>query len=96
MIDRCAGAQWYSTPNFCNGGVSNANTVSIEPTRSLFQIIIYGEFLASSMRAFYKPDLGLPRFDYEFKMDYVKYCIPDQTRDSYEGMTILPIGPYAE
>lgn len=96
MIDRCAGTQWYKTPDFWNGGVSNPNTISLEPTRSLFQIIIYGELFASSMRASLAPELGLPRFDHEFRMDYIKYCIPDRMCKSYEGMTVLPIGPYAE
>lgn len=48
------------------------------------------------MSAYLEPELGLPRFDHEFRMDYIKYCIPDKMCKSYEGMTVLPIGPYAE
>lgn len=96
MIDRCAGTQWYETPDFWTGGVSDPGTISLEPIRSLFQIVIYGEFFASSMRAYLEPEMGLPRFDAEFRMDYIKYCIPDRTCESYDGMTVLPVGPYAE
>lgn len=96
MIDRCAGTQWYETPNFWTGGVSNPATVALEPARSLFQIIIYEELFASSMRAFLNPELGLRRFDREFRMDYIKYCMPDRRCESYDGMTVLPIGPYAK
>jgi len=94
MIDRCAGTQWYAAPDFWNGGVSDPNTISLEPTRSLFQIAIYGELFASSMSAFLEPELGLPRFDHDFRMDYIKYCIPDPMCGSYEGMTVLAVGPY--
>ncbi|KAL9598568.1 MAG: hypothetical protein Q9219_004399 [cf. Caloplaca sp. 3 TL-2023] len=95
LIDRCAGPQWSATPNFWQGGVSNPVTISIQPTRTLFQIIIYGELFASSMRAFLEPELDLPWFDHDFRMDYIKYCIPDAYCQSYDDMTVLPIGPYA-
>ncbi|KAL8694131.1 MAG: hypothetical protein Q9218_001184 [Villophora microphyllina] len=96
MIDRCAGSQWYATPNFWQGGVSNPATIFLEPTKSLFQFVIYGELFASSMRAFIEPRLDLPWFDHDFRMDYIKYCIPDHMCESYQGMTVLPIGPYAD
>ena len=101
MIDRCAGAQWYQTPNFWSGGVSNPCTISIDPARSLFQTIIYGELFASTMRAFLEPESGLPRLDHEVRMDFIKYCIPDCMCQSYHGsvgyrgLTVLPVGPYA-
>ncbi|KAI4256308.1 MAG: hypothetical protein LQ352_002142 [Teloschistes flavicans] len=94
MIDRCAGAQWYQNPEFWYGGVSNPATISIEPARSLFQFVIYGELFASSMRAFLEPRSNLPWFDHDFRMDFIKYCIPDPMCQSYEGMTVLPIGAY--
>lgn len=100
MIDRCAGAQWSSTPNFWDGGVSDAASISVEAERSLFQIVIYGELFASSMRASYEPkpaehDVS-PRFDLETRLDYIKYCIPDpMCWHGYEGLTVLPVGPYA-
>lgn len=69
MIDRYAGVQWTETPDFWTGGVSNPNTTFLEPTRALLQMIIYGELFASSMSAYLDPELGLPRFDHEFRMD---------------------------
>jgi hypothetical protein len=77
LIDRCAGQQWYSTPDFWDGGVSDANTVSCEPARAMFQIIIYGELFASSMRANLYPELNLPSFDIHVRLDYIRYCIPE-------------------
>ncbi len=44
-IDRCAGVRWTETPDFWTGGVSNPNTTFLEPTRALFQMIIYGNCL---------------------------------------------------
>jgi hypothetical protein len=79
MIGRCAGAQWCATPNFWDGGVSDAATISVEPTRPLFQIIIYGELFCSTMRAALVPALRLPRFDLDMRLDFIKYCIPDWT-----------------
>ncbi|KAL8765747.1 MAG: hypothetical protein Q9209_007254 [Squamulea sp. 1 TL-2023] len=95
MIDRCADPQWISTPDFWNGGVSNPATVSLEPARTLFQIVIYGELFASTMKAFLEPSLSLPHFDQEFRMDFIKYCIPDSMCQSYTGVTVLKVGPYA-
>ena len=96
MIDRCAGAQWYSTPNFWNGGVSQPATISVEPEIALFQIIIYGELFCSSMRAAFEPALELPRFALDMRMDFINYCIPDQACwAAYVGLEVLYIGPYA-
>ncbi|KAL8924443.1 MAG: hypothetical protein Q9208_004051 [Pyrenodesmia sp. 3 TL-2023] len=102
MIDACAGLRWLSTPNFWEGGVSAPATISLEPTRSLFQIVIYGELFASSVAAFLHPQLTLPRFDHEFRMEYIKYCIPDHGCGTYgawdgcAGLTVYEIGPYAD
>lgn len=95
MIDRCAGPQFVSTPDFWDGGVSNPATISLEPNRALFQIIIYGELFAPTMQAFLEPDRALPRFDQELRLDFIKYCIPDSMCRSYTGLTVLEVGPYA-
>lgn len=52
MIDRCAGPQWSVKPGFWDGGVSDAETIDVEPERSLFQIVIYGELFGGTMQAF--------------------------------------------
>ncbi|KAL8857643.1 MAG: hypothetical protein Q9178_005808 [Gyalolechia marmorata] len=96
MIDRCAGPQWTFTPDFWEGGVSNPATIFLEPVRALFQIIIYGELFASTMQAFLEPKMPLPRFDQEFRMAFIKYCIPDSMCKSYTGVTVLKVGPYVK
>ncbi|KAL8642105.1 MAG: hypothetical protein Q9228_001163 [Teloschistes exilis] len=102
MIDRCAGAgpTWNHIPEFWHGNESIPTTVYIEPTRSLFQLVIYGELFASSMRAFIEPISKLPWFDHDFRMDYIIYCIPDALCHNYglHGFqkTMMPIGPYAD
>ena len=95
MIDRCAGVQWYETPNFWEGGVSEPYTVYVEPERSLFQIVIYGELFGESMRASCCDPPG-PRFDVDLRLEYIKYCIPDiKCWRGYEGFSVLNSGPYA-
>lgn len=97
LIDKVAGKQWYSTPNFWDGGVSDANTIYCEAERALFQIIIYGELFSSTMRAHLWPELKLPRFDFQFRLDYIRYCIPDWICEKgAPGIELpLPVGPYA-
>ncbi|KAI4143506.1 MAG: hypothetical protein L6R39_004547 [Caloplaca ligustica] len=87
MFDKCAGLQSNAVPK-------DERMSDLE--RSLFHIIIYGELFASTMAAFLHPQLALPRFDHEFRMDYIKYCIPDPMCRSYKSMTVLKVGPYAE
>lgn len=102
MIDRCAGAgpTWNHIPEFWHGNESIPTTVYIEPTRSLFQFVIYGELFTSSMRTFIEPNSKLPWFDQDFRMDYIIYCILDALchNDGLHGFqkTMMPIGPYAD
>ncbi|KAG4416043.1 hypothetical protein IFR04_010806 [Cadophora malorum] len=77
LIDRSAGAQWYSAPNFWNGGVSDAATIHCDPTRTMYQIIIYGELFSSSFQALLQSEKQLSRFDINMRLDYIRYCIPD-------------------
>lgn len=101
MIDKCAGKQWYDVPDFWNGGRSDAFTIDVEPERSLFQIIIYGELFSSTMDAIIEPD-SERYFELHMRLDYIKYCIPDYMcwsgyqggPDGTPGMSVLPIGPY--
>ncbi|KAK4693060.1 hypothetical protein P7C71_g4262, partial [Lecanoromycetidae sp. Uapishka_2] len=96
MIDKCAGEQWYSTPNFWDGGVSDAETIGYDPPRSLFQIAIYGELFSTSMLAAISPSSALPRFDLQIRLEFIKYCIPDwMCHGAYQGFTVEDIGPYA-
>lgn len=99
LIDRCAGVQWYSTPDFWEGGVSDACTISVEASRALFQIVIYGELFSSTMLRITSSESvvsSLPCFDLETRLDYIVYCIPDPNcQGGYEGFTVLDVGPYA-
>ncbi|KAG9234410.1 hypothetical protein BJ875DRAFT_504717 [Amylocarpus encephaloides] len=77
LIDRMAGAQWYSTPDFWDGGVSDAYTVDCEPLKAVFHFAIYGELFESTLQSWLEPEKGLPRFDLATRLDYIRYCIPD-------------------
>ncbi|KAJ5570432.1 uncharacterized protein N7459_009862 [Penicillium hispanicum] len=93
-IDKMAGLQWYQTPNFWDGGVSDAYTLDTEPDRAAFQIIIYGELFGKSMDAFLDPEKNLPYFDIHTRFDYITYCVPDTACGSYPGFQVLDTGPY--
>ena len=101
MIDRCAGKQWYQTPDFWYGGVSDAETIGYDPPRSLLQIVIYGELFSSSMRAaMHNPDPGKSQeymFDLSMRLDYIIYCIPDWHcwPDGGVGIETDHTGPYS-
>ncbi|KAL4886810.1 hypothetical protein BJY04DRAFT_42228 [Aspergillus karnatakaensis] len=51
-IDKMAGKQWMKTPDFWNGGVSEAVTLFTEAERAALQIVIYGELFGGAMDAF--------------------------------------------
>jgi len=100
MIDRMAGKQWYATPNFWNGGVSEAYTIECEPMRALFQLAIYGELFESTLQAWLEPEAQQPKHSIHTRLDYVRYCILDwgATTPSRSGV-LMPVervrGPYA-
>lgn len=77
LIDKAAGKQWYSAPDFWEGGVSDAATIHCDPPRTMFQIIIYGELFSSTFEAFLQPEKNLPHFDIHMRLDFIRYCIPD-------------------
>lgn len=93
-IDKMAGEQWYQTPNFWNGGVSEPYTIFTEANRATFQLIIYGELFATTMRAHLEPEKNLPTFNRLVRVEYIKYCIPDWICRSYEGFEVINVGPY--
>ncbi|RJE24075.1 hypothetical protein PHISCL_03611 [Aspergillus sclerotialis] len=95
-IDKMAGDQWMSTPDFWDGGVSEPYTIHTESTRAAFQILIYGELFGSSMWAVLEPEKNLPYFNIDTRLDYWTYCVPDWGCRSYPGYEVLPVGPYAE
>lgn len=94
-IDKMAGKQWYATPDFWDGGVSEPITLYTDADRPTFQILIYGELFAQSMDAFLQPERDLPSFDLPTRLDFFTYCVPDWLCKSYAGFEVLPTGPYA-
>ena len=49
-------------------------------------MIIYGELFVGSMQAVLESEKELlPSFDIEIRLDYIKYCIPDWSCQSYPG-----------
>ncbi|KAI9371220.1 hypothetical protein BJX61DRAFT_512210 [Aspergillus egyptiacus] len=76
-IDKMAGMQWMQTPNFFNGGVSEAITLYTDADRATFQIIIYGELFQSTMDSFLWPREDLPRFETAARLDYLTYSLAD-------------------
>ncbi|ORY70255.1 uncharacterized protein BCR38DRAFT_421544 [Pseudomassariella vexata] len=94
-IDKMAGRQWYATPNFWEGGVSEPNTVDTDVDRAVFQILIYSELFSGFMKAVLEPEKQLPKFDLDTRFEYIKYCVPDwNCARGYEGMRSFATGPY--
>lgn len=91
LIDRCAGKQWHDVEDFWNGGRSDAETVDCEPQRAFFQMAIYGALFQPSLEASLDGKEGL---DLDTRLDYIKYCIPDQYCHSYRGFEVEETGPY--
>lgn len=79
IIDKCVGVQWGQTPDFWNGGVSDAYTISAEASDTLFQLAAYGELFAPDFEAFLRSrDQPNSRtLSVDTRLEFVKYCIPD-------------------
>ncbi|KAL4938221.1 hypothetical protein BDV06DRAFT_201377 [Aspergillus oleicola] len=77
-LDKIAGNQWMATPQFWQGGVSEPATLHTDADRAAFQILIYGELFKSSMDAFLNPELNLPSFDIDTRLDYLKFTLADE------------------
>jgi len=77
LIDKCIGVQWYSTPNFWNGGVDDAYTLHADPPEAFFQLCIYGELFGPALQE-YVTTGTVPKYAQpEARAEFVKYCIPD-------------------
>lgn len=78
VIDKCVGDQWYSTPDFWNGGVDDAYTIQSDPPTSLFHLALYGELFGPDFEIFLTPsDPNARRLSMETRLEFIKYCIPD-------------------
>jgi len=76
LIDKCVGAQWYSTPNFWNGGVSDAYTILAEPISTLFDISIYGDLFGPALDVYIETGTVPLYATFECRKIFVEYCIP--------------------
>lgn len=103
-IDKMAGKQWYATPNFWGGGVSEPYTVDVEPDIAAYQIAIFGELFGPTMKATLQRAAGReapPGFDRQTRLEFIRYCIPEWSIDPDTGLSdqnhqiALPVGPYA-
>ncbi|KAI0450106.1 hypothetical protein F5B21DRAFT_492344 [Xylaria acuta] len=77
IIDQCVGKQWYQTPNFWDGGVDDAYTISAEPSETLFHLAMYGELFAPDFETILNHDHNTRRLGVETRLEFVKYCVPD-------------------
>jgi hypothetical protein len=79
IIDKCVGAQWYNTPNFWDGGVSDAYTIHADPPIAFFHLAIYGELFGPDFEHFLTPASGSTAriLSVETRLEYIKYCVPD-------------------
>jgi hypothetical protein len=96
LIDKCVGSQWYSTPNFWDGGVDDAYTIHADPPATLFHLALYGELFGPDFNIFLDPaDQSPRRLSVDTRLEFVKYCVPDWAtsacQDSASGV-IMPDG----
>lgn len=77
IIDKCVGRQWNDTPDFWDGGVSDAYTVEAEASETLFHLAIYGELFAPDFEVFLNQDTQSRRLTVDTRLEFIKYCIPD-------------------
>ncbi|KAI5780819.1 hypothetical protein EDC01DRAFT_256525 [Geopyxis carbonaria] len=76
LVDKCVGAQWYSTPHFWDGGVSDAYTLDSDPGVAVFHWAIYGGLFGGDVDALLA---GAPErmLGADVRLEFVKYCVPD-------------------
>lgn len=103
VIDKCVGSQWYSTPNFWDGGVSDAYTIRSEPADTFFHLAIYGELFSPDLETILSQDAQARRLKADTRLEFVKYCIPDDacslglsTQWEDPRRNVKDIGPYVK
>lgn len=78
LIDKCVGSQWYSTPDFWEGGADDAYTIYADPPATLFHLALYGELFGPDFEAFLDPaGQSARRLSVETRLEFIKYCVPD-------------------
>ncbi|KAI5460973.1 hypothetical protein BGZ63DRAFT_388106 [Mariannaea sp. PMI_226] len=80
IIDRCVGQQWYSTPDFWDGGVDDAYTIRADPSSTLFHLAIYGELFGPDLAKYIEGHESWSShrsLKVETRLEFIKYCLPD-------------------
>lgn len=106
LIDKCVGTQWYSTPDFWDGGVDDAYTIDADPPETFFHLVTYGELFGPAIGTFLATGVVPEVASIEMRLEYIKYCLPewecwirmfDQKRRFgaiHPLRLVLPTGPY--
>ncbi|KAM3422387.1 hypothetical protein BST61_g2741 [Cercospora zeina] len=76
IIDKCVGPQWYNTPDFWHGGVSDACTIESDPTSTFFHLATYGELFAPDLDHLLTGTFGR-RLSVNTRLTFVRKCIPE-------------------
>lgn len=77
VVDKCVGQQWAQTPDFWDGGVSDAYTISAEASETLFHLAIYGELFGPDFESFLNREPQSRRLRVATRLEFIKYCIPE-------------------
>lgn len=77
LIDKCVGQQWYSAPDFWDGGVDDAYTIDADPSETLFHLSIYGELFGPDFETILRRDSDARRLSVDTRLEFIKYCLPD-------------------
>lgn len=84
LIDQCIGQQWSATPDFWDGGVSDAATIQADPPENFFHLAIYGGLFGHAFDALLDPSSPSTTgpatrlaSDVDTRLEFIKYCIPD-------------------
>ncbi|EPS99214.1 hypothetical protein FOMPIDRAFT_1164125 [Fomitopsis schrenkii] len=106
LIDKCVGMQWYSTPNFWDGGVDDAYTIDADPPETFFHLVTYGELFGSAIETFLETGVVPEVASVEMRLEYIKYCLPEwkcwismsDLKRRYGTIdprrVVMPVGPY--
>ncbi|SMQ56057.1 unnamed protein product [Zymoseptoria tritici ST99CH_3D1] len=89
LIDKCVGDQWYATPDFWDGGASDAYTIDSEPGHTFFPLAMYGELFGPDIETLLNRDSSKRRLSVDTRLEFVKYCIPEP----YTGMITSTTSP---
>lgn len=99
-LDAMIGDEWYRTPNFWDGGVTDAFTFHAEVEDTTMQLLLYGELFGPKMESFLKPYERIPRLSVDVRIEFIKYCIPDWVCGPNHGRVdvdfeVFSVGPFA-